>query len=196
MGFHLVQLAYSRDLHNWSRLGRRQTFIGPSPVGEGNFDQTQIIAPSDAVVRGDELWFYYTGLKYRGGWTYVGDYPYGEHVPMPGLDSDIGAICLAVLRRDGFISLDAGETGGTIQTEAFTLPGSKLFVNVDAPKGELRVEARDRGGKVLAASEPMKGDLLRAEVKWQSGDIGRLKGKTVSLRFTLQNASLYSYWVN
>ena len=62
----------------------------------------------------DELWFYYTGLKYRGGWTYVGKFPNGKHVPRPELDRDVGAICLAVLRRDGFVSLDATDTEGTV----------------------------------------------------------------------------------
>ena len=56
------------------------------------------------------------------------------------------AICLAVLRRDGFISLDAGEQEGTIQTEPFKLSGTKLHVNVDAPKGELRVELLNGDG--------------------------------------------------
>ena len=51
------------------------------------------------------------------------------------------------------------------------------------------------GPEVLAASGPIKGDLPRAEVKWRKGNIADLKGKAVSLRFTLQNASLYSYWL-
>ena len=193
VGFHLVQLAYSRDLHNWSRLGRRQTFIGPSPVGEGNFDQTQIIAPSDAVVRGDELWFYYTGLKYRGGWTYVGDYPYGEHVPMPGLDSDIGAICLAVLRRDGFISLDAGEETGTLMTEPFLVTDEHLYVNVDATDGVMYVQVLDEDGQVVAISDLMAGDLPFADVPWVQGSLAELLGEVVSLRFRLRDGSLYSY---
>jgi len=41
----------------------------------------------------------------------------------------------------------------------------------------------------------MTGDLLRAEGKWQKGDIADLQGKAVSLRFTLRNGSLYSYWL-
>ena len=95
------------------------------------------------MVRGDELWFYYTGLKYRTG----------TDSAQPDPDPDAGAICLAVLRRDGFISLDAGEQAGTIQTEPFKLPGTKLLVNVDAVKGELRVEVLDGEAKVVAKSE-------------------------------------------
>jgi len=41
----------------------------------------------------------------------------------------------------------------------------------------------------------LKGDLLRGEVQWQQGDMASLKGQTVSLRFTLRNASFYSFWL-
>ena len=100
-----------------------------------------------------------------------------------------------MLRRDGFISLDAGEQAGTIQTKPFKLSGTKLHVNVDAPKGELRVEVLDGEGKVVAQSEPLSGDLLREPVKWAEGNIADLKGQTASLRFTLRNGQFYSYWL-
>jgi hypothetical protein len=101
---------------------------------------------------------------------------------------------LAVLRRDGFISLDAGEHEGTVLTKPFELPGGKLLVNVDARRGELRVEVFGGDGNVVARSEPLTGDLLREPVKWAEGEIADLKGQTVSLRFTLRNGQLYSYW--
>ena len=192
-GFHLIQLVCSRDLRKWQRLGDRQPFIGPSPAGAGAYDLTQILPPSHPVVRGDELWFYYTGIKFRSGSTYAGKYPDGKWVPRPGLDKDTGAICLAVLRRDGFVSLDAGEQPGTLLTRPFQSPGGKLFANVDALEGALRVEALDSDGKVLAVSAPLKGDQTRGEIEWKEGNFAELKGKTISLRFSLQAASLYSY---
>jgi len=194
-GFHLIQLTCSRDLRTWQRLGNRAAFIGPSAVGEGAYDLTQLIGPSSAVLRADELWFYYTGLKYRASWKYVGEYPHGKMVPLPGLDADGGAICLAVLRRDGFISLDAGGDGGTVVTAPFRMSGHALFVNVDAPKGELRVEVLGRDGNVLAVSAALVGDSPRARVKWKRGSVARLSGQMVRLRFALRNASLYSYWL-
>ena len=42
-GFHLVQLACSRDLKNWKRLGDRQPFIGASPRGGGAYDLTGVL---------------------------------------------------------------------------------------------------------------------------------------------------------
>ena len=111
-----------------------------------------------------------------------------------GVGDDVSAICLAVLRRDGFISLDAGEKQGTIVTKPFKVPSNRLFVNVDALKGELRAEVLGKAGNMLAASAPMKGDLARGEVEWRKGNIADLKGKAVTLRFKLRNASFYSYW--
>jgi len=184
-GFHLIQLVCSRDLKTFKRLGNRQTFIGPSPVGQGAYDLTQLLGPSAPVIRGDELWFYYTGIKYR---TPPKD---AEHE----VTHDNGAICLAVLRRDGFISLDAGANNGTILTKPFTVSAGTLLVNVDAPTGELSVEALDARGKVVAQSEPLTGDLLREQVKWAKGDMADLEGQTASLRFALRNGQFYSYWL-
>ena len=42
-GYHLVQLACSRDLKTWHRLGNRSPFIGPSPLSSGAYDLAQII---------------------------------------------------------------------------------------------------------------------------------------------------------
>ena len=183
-GFHHVQLACSRDLKRWQRLGDRKPFIGPSPLGGDAYDLQQIIGPSYPIVREDELWFYYTGLKFRC-------VPKGMRPDGP----DRAAICLAVLRRDGFISLDATDTEGIVQTKPFTVPSGKLHINVDAPKGKLRVEVLNGAGQVVAQSELLGGDLLSEPVKWAEGDIAKMKDKNVSLRFTLSNAEFYSYWL-
>ena len=180
-GFHLIQLVCSRDLKTFKRLGNRETFLGPSPVGKGAYDLTQLIGPSAPVIHGDELWFYYTGIKYRARPKNV------EH--------NAGAVCLAVLRRDGFISLDAGKAEGAILSQPFELQGSRLFVNVDAPKGELRVEVLDGAGKVIAESESLSGDLLCEPVRWAAGHIAGIKTGSVRLRFTLRNGQFYSYWM-
>ncbi|HUY32397.1 MAG TPA: hypothetical protein VMV69_06420 [Pirellulales bacterium] len=167
----------------------------PSRVDSGAYDLTQILPPSTPIARGDELWFYYTGLKYRANFTHEGDaYPNGRDVPVLGRDRDVGAVCLAVLRRDGFISLDAGEEPGTLLTKPFVLVGTKLHVNIDATAGELAVTVLDGDGRSVAVSEPVAGDHLRAAPRWKSGGLAGFKGRTVSLRFTLRNARFYSFW--
>ena len=194
-GFHLIQLACSRDLKSWQRLGDRATFIGPSRLDSGAYDLMQILPPSAPVVKDDELWFYYTGLKYRVNFTYVGTYPDGTTVPMPGRDRDAGAVCLAVLRRDGFVSLDAGAEPGTMLTRPFALPGTKLRLNADAAEGEIIVTLLDGAGNTVAVSEGVAGDHVRADVKWKQGDLSSLTGQVVSLRFKLRQARLYSFWI-
>ena len=185
-GFHVVQLACSRDLRKWNRLGGRETFIGPSPVGQGAYDLTQLISPSAPVVRDEELWFYYTGIKYRGS--------------PPNPDPDAGAICLAVLRRDGFISLDAGDGAGSLITEPFRIPGKRLFVNVDAPGGELRAEIIFASGQPVEGFAiedciPVRGNRPRAEITWKGNpDLWPLTSRDVRIRFRLRKGSLYSYW--
>ncbi len=181
-GFHEVQLVCSRNLKSWKRLGDREPFIATSRTGAGAYDLTGMIGPSNAVMRGDELWFYYTSGKYRR---------------QPDLvEPDNHGISLAVLRRDGFISLDAGDTSGTLVTEAFTVSGSELLVNVNAVQGELLVEVLNQEGKLVARSKPMSGDLLHEQVEWVEGNIIDLKSQDVSLSFTVRNAQFYSYWLD
>jgi hypothetical protein len=193
IAFKEIQLMCSRDLRTWTRLGDRRSFIGLSPPASGAYDISQVFPPSNAVVRGDELWFYYAGTA-DIGWP-----------PKTGIEAaasdwkyyrpDKGAICLAVLRRDGFVSLDAGDRKGMIQTESFKLTGRNLFVNVDAVQGELQVEVLDEDGQVVAQSKPLTGDLLREQVEWGEGGGADLKGRTASLRFTLRDGQFYSWWV-
>ena len=182
-GFHHAQLACSRDLHSWTRLGNRQPFLDLSPLAGGAYDTQVIMPPSNAVVHGDELWFYYTGIK---GYAYVSS---GKP------ETSGGAICLAVLRRDGFVSLDAGETPGTITSKPFKWSGSKLMANVETrDRGELRAEVLDTAGEVIATSQPLKGNHPRGEFRWSQALPKSLHGRQVSLRFTLREASFYAWW--
>ena len=195
-GFQLIQLVCSRDLKHWQRLGDRQTFIGPSRIDSGAYDLTQILPPSAPIVRTDELWFYYTGLKWRSTFKYLGKYPDGVTELIPGRDRDGGAICLAVLRRDGFISLDAGDQEGHVVTKPFEMSGGKLTVNANAHEGELRVEVLDSQNVVVAISENLGEDSTGKELQWKQGELAGLKGQMVALRFTLRNAQVYSYWLD
>lgn len=170
-GFHLIELACSRDLKHWERLGDRRPFIGHSPMDGNAYDLTQLLPGGAPLVMGDELWFYYTGLKYR---------------EPPTDEANQGAVCLAVLRRDGFISLDAGKTQGTLQTKPFEAQGVRLCVNVDASSGSLGVEVLDSSGIPVAESEAINGNQPHGTAAWKSGNWATLKGQTVSLRFRLQ----------
>ena len=132
-------------------------------------------------MRGNELWFYYTGGK--------------EYSDYQNPASDHFAVCLAVLRRDGFISLDDGGEQGSVTTDPFVLPEGGLWVNADARRGQIVVELLDSEGKVTAVSAELDGDHRRVQVQWDEGNLSAAAGSPVQLRFTLRNASLYSYWI-
>ena len=180
--FTLIQLWSSRDLYNWERVANRQAFIPWSPGESGAYDLNKNLPPSYPLVRGDELWLYYSGRK--------------EQSVYPDPDPDGAAVCLAVLRRDGFVSLDAGSEEGHLITEPFAVPGDKLSLNADAARGQLWVEVLGENDVVIASSPPIESDERRVEVQWVNGDISSHVGKDARLRFTLKQAQLYSYWIN
>ena len=55
-----------------------------------------------------------------------------------------GSTGLAVLRRDGFASLEAPESGGNVTTRLVRFKGRYLFVNLQAAEGSLQAEILDR----------------------------------------------------
>ncbi len=206
-GFYEIQLAVSRDLDRWDRVGDRQPFIPCSQTEDamlGIYDRNCLLA-APAMEKGEELWFYYTGIKFRNS-------PYQfrpDRTPRPiedlsslelgDLDEGEGAICLAVLRRDGFVSLDA--TGsGTVMSKPFPFDGAELYVNLQAPRGKAAVEILDERGKPIAGYAKsdcvaLSGDATRLAVKYTKAETKALSGRTISLRITLTSASLYSFWV-
>jgi len=113
-----------------------------------------------------------------------------------------GATGLATLRRDGFVSMNAGADGGTLTTRAVTFDGRYLFVNVDGPDGELRAELLDRDGAVVAPfsaanCQPVAADSTLRQMVWQGADdLSALAGKPVRFRFHLKNGALYAFWVS
>ena len=66
----------------------------------------------------------------------------------PSWDAD-GHTGLAILRRDGFASMDACEETETLTTRPVTFRGKYLLVNADYAEGELKVEVLDKDGKVI-----------------------------------------------
>ena len=166
-GFHHVQLVCSRDLKNWMRLGNRKPFIDTSPLGGGAYDTQTMRGPSSPLERGNELWFYYTGVRQYAFITSGEDPGYEDYTP------DAGAVCLAMLRRDGFISLDAAEKEGTLLTKSFKVNGKELFLNLNAGEGGLSVEVLSVDGTSLAASTDIHGNHTAVQTQWQEGKRAR-----------------------
>jgi hypothetical protein len=103
-------------------------------------------------------------------------------------------------RVDGFVSVSAGTDGGEVLTKPLTFDGHGLVINAATkPAGSVRVEIQDEQGQPLAGTtlsdcQPFTGDSIEHVVSWQKGsDVSSLVGKTVQVRFVLQNADLYSF---
>lgn len=182
-----LTLAYSRDGFHWHRPDRTP-FLASSRK-EGDWDRAYLhSSASICAVVGDRLYFYY------GGWS--GKSPVlGSHIYAGG------ATGVAFLRRDGFASMDAGEQAGTLTTRPVVFQGKYLFVNLDAPGGELRVELLDERGKTVAPFSvenciAIRCDKTRQGVTWKgSGDLAPLAGRAVRFRFHLRQGRLYAFWV-
>ena len=214
VGFHEIQLAFSRDpqlrRESWKRLGERKPFIETSRLDEGlvgNYDRQQIGVFNRPVIKRGEIWFYYNGAKGRTPPYKL--WPDGRIrnqkalTPAEKADFDDGwiAVCLAVLRRDGFVSLTAGDEAGQLITKPSVATGSQLLLNVNVHEsGEARVEVLGEDKKAirgfeLSSSVPLRGEDVNQVVQWRDkADWARLAGKTVSLRIQLRNADLYALW--
>jgi hypothetical protein len=188
----LVELGvgFSRDGFHWNRPtrggGPSNAFIPATDTpNTWNGYNTQSAGGGFLVV-GSQLYFYFSGRNS----------PHGSETP-----STLRQTGLATLRRDGFYSMEAGATQGTLQTRPVKFSGSHLFVNVADPSGQLQVEVLDSNGNVIpgfakANSTVITADTTHREVTWNGGNAGSLAGRTVQLRFYLTNGALYSFWVS
>ncbi len=172
-----VCVGYSRDGWHWSRPDRRGFCPISESRGDWNYANVQSCGGCCLVV-GEELYFYCSG---RGQ----------GHVTS-----------LAILRRDGFTSMDAGTDGGELTTRPVRFSGKHLFVNTAATGGELRAELLGEDGKPIAPftrenCTPITVDRTRTAIEWKEGkDLSALAGKVVRFRFHLKNAQLYAFWVS
>jgi hypothetical protein len=181
-------VGFSRDGFHWDRPDRRAFIPTSEKRGDWNWGNVQSTSPGCLVV-GDELWFYVSGR-------------YGKGLPGTTHLDSAGCAGLATLRRDGFASMDAAEKPGTLTTRPVRFRGRHLFVNLDAPQGELRVEVLDADQKPVAGFDakhcrPVRGNATRQAVAWGEGkDLSSLAGKAVRFRFHLTNGKLYAFWVS
>jgi len=180
-----VCVGFSRDGFHWYRPDRRAFIPVSEHQGDWNWGNVQS-AGGCCLIVGDKLYFYVSG---RAG--------------VPGSSaSGVSSTGLAILRRDGFASMDGGASGGTLTTRPVRFRGRHLFVNVDADAGELRVQVLDNRGKVIAPFSranciPVRADETLQVVQWKGAkDLSALAGQPVKFRFHLRNGSLYAFWVS
>jgi hypothetical protein len=180
-----VCLGFSRDGFHWHRPDHRPFIDVSENYGDWNWGNVQS-AGGGCLVVGDRLYFYVSGRAGVSG-------------------SSASGVCstgLATLRRDGFASMDAGKTEGTLTTRSVRFSGKYLFVNVNSDAGELRAEVLDETSHVIAPFVrdncfPVSVDRTLQLVQWKdAGDLSAVAGKPVRFRFYLTNGQLYSFWVS
>jgi hypothetical protein len=178
-----IVVGFSRDGFHWDRP-YRQAFIPVSEQADAWNDSNVQSVGGVCLVVGDRLYFYCSG---RAG------APYGSG------DNTTG---LATLRRDGFVSMEAGDAGGSLTTRPVRFSGKYLFVNVNSQDGELRVEALDAKNRVIAPFSrdnclPIRVNNTLQQVRWKGGhDLSALAGTPVRFRFYLRAGGIYSFWVS
>lgn len=185
-----LKIGFSRDGFHWHRPFR-DTFIAASRT-EGSWDRGYVQSVGGICgIYGDELRFYYIG--FAGG---------SESV----LHSN-GATGVAVMRRDGFASMETAATG-TLTTRLIKSDSPNyLFVNVDCPDGALKAEILDAEGNVItgfsaAECEALSTDSTIARISWRKADgtesqLGKAIGADIAfkIRFILDGGRLYSFWL-
>ena len=209
---HLLEfeLSASRDGLIWTRAHQGETFIPCG--GPGEWDRFNNSISCDPVRVGDELWFYYSGRTYRHG-GYSGkdrgtetDGSERARVGGTGSAADTpefyqgmrGAIGLAKLRLDGYVSLSASYDGGSVTTAPVLPGGDTLHLNAASRWGEIVVEVLGLDGEPVpgGVSLPVSGDGVDLEVRWpEDGPNPLATSDPVQLRFNIRNARLYAYWV-
>ena len=89
-----------------------------------------------------------------------------------------------------------------LTTRPASFQGRHLFVNIDNPQGELRLEVLDDDGHLVAPftcdnCQPVQADATCQPVFWHGvDDLLRLAGKPVRFRFHLYDGRLYASWVS
>ncbi|MBP7936156.1 MAG: hypothetical protein KA354_16055 [Phycisphaerae bacterium] len=174
-----VELVTSHDGVVWIRQEPPRTPV--LPLGpEGTWDCGMVFTPNHPLVENGEIKLYY------GGWNIT-------HAAGGGA----GAIGLATLRKDGFASLDAGSTTGTVTTRLLSGASGQLQVNCNASGGWLAVEVLDQNGQVISGYNQASCNLIQTDsvdrtVTWGLVSILPVV-EPIRLRFIFRNASLYSF---
>ena len=190
---HHMELAFSRDGIHYDRR-YREPFTQRGARSE--FDCNSIYGRSP-LLHGDRILFFYHGLSYRSPETLLA---LGDKAK--------GAVGLATLPLDGFVSMDG--VGGALSrdvapysemvTRSFGFAGSRLSLNVSAAlQGpgpvELRVEVLEPNhhridGFQFDDADPITESGQSHVVSWKgSPDLSALVGRAIKLRFYFKNAS-------
>ena len=184
---NVISLGYSRDGFHFYRPTHQPFMNVVEKEGAWNWGNMQSINGTPLIV-GDSLYFYASGRRLNkimwDSYTSTG---------------------LAILRRDGFVSMNSDQNEGYLITEPLSFDGKYFFVNADLKnkKGQLQVELLDKDGNIIEGYSKkdcvtLKGvDKTKMRVAWKKNkDVAQLQGRAVRAKFYLTQGKLYSFWVS
>jgi hypothetical protein len=174
-GRQWTELAWSPDTIQWHQIKPGTPFI-PNSAKEGDYDWGCIFA-TRPIVGKDEIRIYYAGCN-------------GKF-----FDWRDGFLCLATLPQDRWAGYEnTNKTAGTILTQPVVCCSGALAVTADAKGGRITIDLLDEGGKELATSEAVTGNVTDKPVQWKANfDQQKVVGKQVRIRFKIEDATAYSF---
>ena len=182
-----IMLGYSRDGFHFARPSHTPFMPVNETDGAWNYGNMQSVNGVPLIV-GDSLYIYSSGRSKNGVWWDAGV-----------------STGLATLRRDGFVSMRAGNKEGFLTTEKLSFDGKYFFVNADVKgKGaQLKVELLDADGNPIPGFTKrdclvMRGaDKTKQLITWKGKqDLTELKGRTIRAKFYLTRGDLYAFWIS
>ncbi|MBQ6619065.1 MAG: hypothetical protein IJH68_02820 [Thermoguttaceae bacterium] len=201
-------------LSEWDRRQERMT-LSPR-YGTAVTDAVYITSRDGKHFRRSNEAFLSPGLKTKDNWVYGDNYLAWTAIETDSLRDDCprelslyatesyftgtaSGMRRFTLRIDGFGSVHAMNKIGEMVTRPFTFTGKELSLNLGtAAAGFVKMEFLDEGGNpipgfTLDECDMFFGDTLDWRCSWNgSTDVSPLAGKTVSLRFVMREADLYS----
>ena len=182
-----IMLGYSRDGFHFARPSHSPFMPVNETDGAWNYGNMQSVNGVPLIV-GDSLYIYSSGRSKNGVWWDAGV-----------------STGLATLRRDGFVSMRAGNKEGFLTTEKLSFDGKYFFVNADvkAKGAQLKVELLDADGNPIPGFTKrdcvvMRGaDKTKQLITWKGKqDLTELQGRTIRAKFYLTRGDLYAFWVS
>ena len=182
-----IMLGYSRDGFHFARPSHSPFMPVNETDGAWNYGNMQSVNGVPLIV-GDSLYVYSSGRSKNGVWWDAGV-----------------STGLATLRRDGFVSMRAGNKEGFLTTEKLSFDGKYFFVNADvkAKGAQLKVELLDADGNPIPGFTKrdcvvMRGaDKTKQLITWKGKqDLTELAGRTIRAKFYLTRGDLYAFWIS
>lgn len=139
------------------------------------------------------MFIFYSGVQEHHDYNALDHAQPGEPDYVKYRNRATASIGIATIRRDGFVSMDAGHQEGSLLTHPFIWPENRaLHVNTDVRTGEMTINCLDERGHVLASTASISGSHVDHKVPFIGSSLPE-PGTRVQLRFRITNGKLYSF---